>query len=98
LYKVGYPGAYTRTSCFLGFIAEHFGLRADFTQSGAHSGTASSLFSPLLHGGMKLELFVFVFSRKFLLKVNETDENFAKILAKIFAKSADVDFSFNFLQ
>jgi len=32
----GYPGAYTRSSCFLGFIAEQFGLKADFTEPGAH--------------------------------------------------------------
>ena len=25
----GYPGAYTRTQCFLGFVAEQFGLKVD---------------------------------------------------------------------
>jgi len=32
----GYPGAYTRTQCFLGFVAEQFGLKADFTPPGTH--------------------------------------------------------------
>jgi len=32
----GFPGAYTRSSCYLGFIAEQFGLKADFTEPGAH--------------------------------------------------------------
>ena len=32
----GYPGAYTRAACFLGFIAEQFGLKADFPQPGDH--------------------------------------------------------------
>ena len=26
----GYPGAYTRTQCFLGFVAEQFGLKVAF--------------------------------------------------------------------
>ena len=34
----GYPGAYTRTSCFLGFIAEQFGLTAEFPRGNAHPG------------------------------------------------------------
>jgi len=34
--EVGYPGAYTRASCFLGFIAEQFSLRADFSAAGGH--------------------------------------------------------------
>jgi len=32
----GYPGAYTRTGCFLGFIAEQFGLKADFSRANEH--------------------------------------------------------------
>ena len=32
----GYPGAYTRTGCFLGFIAEQFGLKADFSGANEH--------------------------------------------------------------
>jgi len=32
----GYPGAYTRTQCFTGFVAEQFGLKADFTPPGTH--------------------------------------------------------------
>jgi len=34
----GYPGAYTRTSCFLGFIAEQFGLTAEFSRGNDHPG------------------------------------------------------------
>ena len=34
----GYPGAYTRSACFLGFIAEQFNLKADFPQPGDHPG------------------------------------------------------------
>ena len=30
----GYPGAYTRSACFLGFVAEQFNLKADFPQPG----------------------------------------------------------------
>ena len=33
----GYPGAYTRSSCYLGFVAQQFGLKADFTPPGSHS-------------------------------------------------------------
>jgi len=32
----GYPGAYTRSSCFLGFVAEQFGLQADFPAANGH--------------------------------------------------------------
>ena len=32
----GYPGAYTRSACFLGFVAEQFNLKADFPQPGDH--------------------------------------------------------------
>ena len=32
----GYPGAYTRTSCFLGFVAEQFGLMAEFPAARDH--------------------------------------------------------------
>ena len=32
--KPGYPGAYTRSSCFLGFVAEQFGLKAEFSPAG----------------------------------------------------------------
>ena len=34
----GYPGAYTRSSCFLGFVAEQFGLKADFPSANEHPG------------------------------------------------------------
>merc|ERR1711973_987449 len=34
--EAGYPGAYTRASCFLGFVAEQFSLRADFSGAGGH--------------------------------------------------------------
>jgi len=34
----GFPGAYSRSSCFLGFIAEQFGLKADFTFGNEHPG------------------------------------------------------------
>ena len=33
----GYPGAYTRASCFLGFVASQFSLQADFPLAGQHS-------------------------------------------------------------
>merc|ERR1711936_182631 len=32
----GYPGAYTRASCFLGFVASQFSLQADFPLAGQH--------------------------------------------------------------
>merc|ERR1712083_989632 len=32
----GYPGAYTRSGCFLGFIAEQFGLTAEFPFGNEH--------------------------------------------------------------
>jgi len=32
----GYPGAYTRSACFLGFVASQFGLKAEFPQPGDH--------------------------------------------------------------
>jgi secreted trypsin-like serine protease len=32
----GYPGAYTRAACFLGFVAEQFGLQADFPAAHVH--------------------------------------------------------------
>ena len=31
--QVGYPGAYTRASCFLGWVAEQFGLKAAYTEA-----------------------------------------------------------------
>ncbi|XP_023348752.1 serine protease 29 [Eurytemora carolleeae] len=34
--EVGYPGAYTRTSCFLGFVAEKFNLKSDFSAAGGN--------------------------------------------------------------
>ena len=34
--EVGFPGAYTRASCFMGFVAEQFGMKADFAGPGEH--------------------------------------------------------------
>ena len=33
--KPGYPGAYTRSSCFLSFVAEQFGLEGEGSRAAA---------------------------------------------------------------
>ena len=44
----GYPGAYTRASCYLGWVADTFGLKADFSLAGGH-GSCNATAATLWH-------------------------------------------------